>query len=104
VPRSRGVRQIADDDAISTQYDGQPSLGWSPDGTKIAYVGRAEGDHDDNIFVVDLTEQEELRASFPIWSDEVPLFKPFAPSSDEMWSEAGGQEVFLWLIEPDGPE
>jgi hypothetical protein len=49
-------------------------------------------------------KQEELRATFPIWSEELPVFKPFAPSSDEMWSEAGEQEVFLWFIEPDGPD
>ena len=49
-------------------------------------------------------KQEELRATFPIWSEELPLFKPFAQSSDVMWSEAGEQEVFLWFIEPDGPD
>jgi len=47
----------------------------------------------------------DLRASFPIWTEpgERSAFKPLAPSSDEMWSEAGEQEAFLWFIEPDGP-
>lgn len=49
---------------------------------------------------------EDLRASFPIWAEpgEYSVFKPLAPSSDQMWSEAGEQEAFLWFIEPDGPE
>jgi hypothetical protein len=48
----------------------------------------------------------DLRASFPIWSQpgEYSDFKPFAPSSDDMWSEAGEQEAFLWFIEPEGPD
>jgi hypothetical protein len=48
-------------------------------------------------------KQEELRANFPIWSEpgEYSDFKPLAPSSDEMWSEAGEQEAYLWFIEPD---
>ncbi|HEY3212304.1 MAG TPA: hypothetical protein VGL16_03745 [Actinomycetota bacterium] len=49
-------------------------------------------------------KQEELRAPFPVWSEEERYFMPFAPFSDEMWSEAGEQEVFLWFIEPDGPD
>lgn len=40
--------------------------------------------------------EEDLRASFAIWSQ--PWFKPF--ESDEMWSEAGEREAFLWFIEP----
>jgi hypothetical protein len=49
---------------------------------------------------------EDLRAGFPIWTEpgEHSDFKPFAPNSDEMWSEAGEQEAFLWFIEPDGPD
>lgn len=42
--------------------------------------------------------QEDLQARFPIWS-EPGFFKPFA--TDEMWSEAGEREAFLWFIEPD---
>jgi len=46
---------------------------------------------------------EDLRTTFPIWvqAGEYSDFKPLAPSSDEMWSEAGEQEAFLWFIEPD---
>jgi hypothetical protein len=39
-----------------------------------------------------------LRDSFPIWGKD-SVFKPF--SDDEMWTDAGEQEVFLWFIEPD---
>lgn len=44
--------------------------------------------------------QEDMRQSFPIWGAD-PYFKPLAPFSDEMWTEAGEQEAFLWFIEPD---
>lgn len=44
------IRQITHD-ARATQP------GWSPDGTKIAYVGRTTGDATRNIFVIDLTSE-----------------------------------------------
>jgi hypothetical protein len=45
---------------------------------------------------------EDLRASFPIWSKPGAYsdFKPFAPYSDGMWSDAGEREAYLWFIEP----
>jgi hypothetical protein len=39
---------------------------------------------------------EDLRASFAIWSQL--WFKPF--EGDEMWSEAGEREAFIWFIGP----
>ena len=42
---------------------------------------------------------EDQRADFHIW--ESRYFMPFAPFRDEMWSEAGEREAFLWFIEPD---
>jgi hypothetical protein len=46
---------------------------------------------------------EDLRAIFVIWAKpgEYSVFRPLAPSSDEMWTETGEELVFLWFIEPD---
>jgi hypothetical protein len=45
--------------------------------------------------------QEDLCANFPISSKpgDLSFFKLFA--TDEMWSEAGEREAFLWFVEPD---
>jgi hypothetical protein len=43
---------------------------------------------------------EDLRERFA-HRGESWYFKPFAPFSNEMWTEAGEREAFLWFIEPD---
>jgi len=83
--------------------------GWSPLRTLVRV--ELEGTYPDTAVVVAYRykprydpSQEELREGFPIWSKpgEYSEFKPSAPFSDEMWSEAGEQEAYLWFIEPDG--
>jgi hypothetical protein len=48
----------------------------------------------------------DLRAIWPIWTEpgEHSVFKPMFPSSDEMWSDAGELLVYIWFIEPEGPD
>jgi hypothetical protein len=79
---------------------------WSPFRTLVGV--ELEGKYPDTAVVVTYRYKseykailEDLRADFPIWSKpgEPSFFKPFA--TDEMWSEAGEREAFLWFIEPD---
>lgn len=83
-------------------------IGLSPFRTLVAV--ELEGAYPDTAVVVKYRYKpeykptpEDLRTTFPIWVQpgEYSDFMPLAPSSDEMWSEAGEQEAFLWFIEPD---
>lgn len=78
---------------------------WSPFRTLVSV--ELEGAHPDTAVVVTYRYKpeykpasEDLRNSFPIWGEH-SYFKPFAPFSDDLWTEAGEREIFLWFIEPD---
>jgi hypothetical protein len=95
----------------SLEHYDRADFDWSPFRTLVAV--ELEGTYPDTTVVVTYRYKaeykpvpEDLRASFPIWTEpgEYSVFKPFAPFSDEMWSEAGEREAFLWFIEPDGPD
>jgi hypothetical protein len=92
----------------SLERYGRADFDWSPFRTLVGV--ELEGTYPDTAVVVTYRYKpeykpitEDLRATFPIWTEpgEYSDFKPFAPSSDEMWSEAGEREAFLWFIEPD---
>jgi Tol biopolymer transport system component len=57
-----GVRQITHDAGGFEWSPGSP--GWSPDGTKIAYVGRHHGDRTSSVFLVDLRGGETRQVTF----------------------------------------
>lgn len=88
------------------RYD-RAHFDWSPFRTLVAV--ELEGTYPDTVVLVAYRYKPEhkpiagdQRADFHIW--ESTFFMPFAPFSDEMWSEAGELEAFLWFIEPDGPD
>jgi hypothetical protein len=89
------------------RYD-RADFDWSPFRTLVAV--ELEGTYPDTAVVVTYRYKpeykpipEDVRAIFVIWAKpgESSVFKPLAPSSDEMWTEAGEELVFLWFIEPD---
>jgi hypothetical protein len=80
----------------SLERYGRAHFDWSPFRTLVGV--ELEGTYPDTAVVVTYRYKpehkpiaEDLRATFPNWTElgEYSDFKPFAPSSDEMWSEAG---------------
>ena len=68
------VRQITSNGSAAVIWSGSP--GWSPDGTKIAYVGHVHGDVSRKGFVIDLASGVTTQVTFETREVESVQFSP----------------------------
>ena len=68
------VRQITRNGSASLHFSGSP--GWSPDGTRIAYVGHPTGDVSRKGFVIDLASGVTTQVTFDTEEVEAIQFSP----------------------------
>ena len=82
------VRQITSNGSATLIWSGSP--GWSPDGTRIAYVGHPTGDVTRKGFVIDLSSGETTQVTFETGEVESIQFSPDGSSFLYTTSELPG--------------